>query len=247
MYFRIFRATVCRLRLLRFEERVTGLRFCVQKQQAARVYRRIHLACCFHKQRHEVEGVVSFFVDAVNRARSINRSKWCGCVRSSSSKSHRQRWLWWWFVRVCFVLPFFVVLQGRNVLRAWQDKPEAARYALMLRAEDLPLGKPTELPMSVSEYSSESELSNKQRPPKGNMCTLSRLHLILLLLLELDRYLLAKGEGAGWLCGRNCRRALCSLPAVVVAARVYAHSFIFRGCCRGHLVISDGYLKNVCI
>ncbi|CAM9500208.1 unnamed protein product, partial [Hapterophycus canaliculatus] len=38
--------------------------------------------------------------------------------------------------------------QGRNVLRAWQDKAEAARYALMLRAEDLPLGKPTELPMS---------------------------------------------------------------------------------------------------
>lgn len=41
------------------------------------------------------------------------------------------------------------VMQGRNVMRAWEDKPEAARYALMLRAEDLPLGKPTELPMTV--------------------------------------------------------------------------------------------------
>lgn len=41
-------------------------------------------------------------------------------------------------------------MQGRNVLRAWEDRPEAARYALMLRAEDLPLGKPTELPMTVS-------------------------------------------------------------------------------------------------
>lgn len=35
------------------------------------------------------------------------------------------------------------------MLRAWEDKPEAARYALMLRAEDLPLGKPTELSMPV--------------------------------------------------------------------------------------------------
>lgn len=39
--------------------------------------------------------------------------------------------------------------QGRNVLRAWENKTEAARYALMLRAEDLPLGKPTELRMTV--------------------------------------------------------------------------------------------------
>lgn len=39
--------------------------------------------------------------------------------------------------------------QGRNVLRAWEEKSEAARYALMLRAEELPLGKPTELPMPV--------------------------------------------------------------------------------------------------
>ncbi|CAM9876507.1 unnamed protein product [Ectocarpus sp. 12 AP-2014] len=43
---------------------------------------------------------------------------------------------------------YTLFVQGRNVLRAWQDKPEAARYALMLRAEDLPLGRPTELPMS---------------------------------------------------------------------------------------------------
>lgn len=41
-------------------------------------------------------------------------------------------------------------VQGRNVLRAWEDKPEAARYALMLRAEELPLGKPTELSLPVS-------------------------------------------------------------------------------------------------
>lgn len=39
--------------------------------------------------------------------------------------------------------------QGRNVLRAWEERTEAARYALMLRAEDLPLGKPTELRMTV--------------------------------------------------------------------------------------------------
>lgn len=49
-----------------------------------------------------------------------------------------------------FLVPYCLGAQGRNVLRAWQDKPEAARYALMLRAEDLPLGRPTELPMSVS-------------------------------------------------------------------------------------------------
>lgn len=50
---------------------------------------------------------------------------------------------------LCWVSWFECAKQGRNVLRAWQDKAEAARYALMLRAEDLPLGKPTELPMSV--------------------------------------------------------------------------------------------------
>lgn len=67
----------------------------------------------------------------------------------------------------CFGLVLFCFgVQGRNVLRAWQDKPEAARYALMLRAEDLPLGKPTELPMSVSNGASEftaNKLSNNEQ------------------------------------------------------------------------------------
>eukprot|EP00903_Cladosiphon_okamuranus_P006959 g6773.t1 len=43
---------------------------------------------------------------------------------------------------------YTLFFEGRNILRAWQDKAEAARYALMLRAEDLPLGKPTELTMA---------------------------------------------------------------------------------------------------
>ncbi|CAM9804531.1 unnamed protein product [Ascophyllum nodosum] len=42
---------------------------------------------------------------------------------------------------------YTLFVEGRNVLRAWEEKTEAARYALMLRTEDLPLGKPTELRM----------------------------------------------------------------------------------------------------
>lgn len=64
------------------------------------------------------------------------------------------------------------------MLRAWQDKPEAARYALMLRAEDLPLGKPTELPLSVSKTTDRvessrgglaSERTNERRQPAARL------------------------------------------------------------------------------
>lgn len=94
-------------------------------------------------------------------------------------------------------------MQGRNVLRAWEDRPEAARYALMLRAEDLPLGKPTELPMTVSvtftKYVKKIAgpfflFVGKKMPPSFLG------HFLFLLLLINTPFLFLAGAHAGFRC-----------------------------------------------